>query len=185
VHQATLNERWLAWADQLQQELDARFGDPEHGGWFSAHTRDANTIMRVKEDYDGAEPSPNSMGLYNLARLAVLRENDALRARAVQLANLFHASLMQSPQSVPVMVMGYEFLQGKGSHIVLAGDAQSPAYQALRRAVADTFHPHALMLHAPEGSPMKPLNGAPAAYVCTGHTCQAPVTTPEALLALL
>ncbi|MDB6075266.1 MAG: hypothetical protein JWO89_2906, partial [Verrucomicrobiaceae bacterium] len=32
---------------------------------------------------------------------------------------------------------------------------------------------------------MKPVNGAPAAYVCTGNTCQAPVTSPEALSKIL
>ncbi len=185
LHQATLDDRWLTWALSLQGELDSQYWDQEHGGWFSTHTAQPNTIMRVKEDYDGAEPSPNSLGALNLTRLAALKQDEALKARALQVLNLFHQALTQSASSVPVMTAALQHLHSPDLHIVLAGDASTQAFKALHQVVNTRFLPHAVVLHAGPDDAMKPLDGKPAAYVCSGQTCRAPVTLPEELTKLL
>ena len=150
--------------------------------------------MRIKEDYDGAEPSPNSLAAVNLVRLAALTANESYHAQAKKLLRLFHQSLVGSASSVPVMVMGLDLEQRGKQQVVLAGDATSDGFKALLRVLHEHFLPYAVVLHA-DGSAaqayhakhneaisgMKPLNGSAAAYVCEGQTCQAPVTTAEAL----
>ncbi len=198
LHQATLDIRWLRWAEELQVEMDAGYWDKEHAGYFSVHTDMPDSIMRIKEDYDGAEPSPNSIAALNLARLASLTSNTSYQERAQALLKLFHQTLTQSASAVPMMVMALDFSERPKQQIVLAGDRQSPGFAALLRAVRDPFLPYSLVLHADGGEAqayhgrhneaipgMKPVDGAPAAYVCTGNTCQAPVTSPEALARIL
>jgi uncharacterized protein YyaL (SSP411 family) len=154
--------------------------------------------MRIKEDYDGAEPSPNSLAAVNLARLAALTANASYHVQAKKLLKLFHQSLVGSASSVPVMVMGLDLEQRGKQQIVLAGDAGSAEFKSLLRIVHETFLPYAVVLHADGAAAqsyhakhneaiagMKPLNGQPAAYVCEGQTCQAPVTTVEALKKVL
>ena len=50
---------------EKQREL---FED-EAGGFFASAHEDTSRLMRIKDDYDGAEPSGNSVALMNLLRL--------------------------------------------------------------------------------------------------------------------
>jgi uncharacterized protein YyaL (SSP411 family) len=70
LYEASLDTQWLKWANQLQEKQDALFWDAQSGGYFSVSGRDPNILLRMKEDYDGAEPSPNSVSALNLLRLA-------------------------------------------------------------------------------------------------------------------
>jgi uncharacterized protein YyaL (SSP411 family) len=76
--------------------------------------------------------------------------------------------------------------------VALVGDG--PGLAALRREVLGRLVPNSVTLSAPEGeggdrSPLLAdrvtVDGHPTAYVCERYTCQAPVTTPEALRAEL
>jgi uncharacterized protein YyaL (SSP411 family) len=54
---------------RCRTEMDSLFLDKENGGYYSVHTDMPDSVLRIKEDYDGAEPSPNSLAALNLARL--------------------------------------------------------------------------------------------------------------------
>lgn len=198
LHQATLDLKWLKWAESLQAEMDGQYGDRENGGYFSVHTDMPNSIMRIKEDYDGAEPSPNSLAAYNLVRLAGLTGNKAFAEAGKKVLNLFHNTLTQSTSSVPMMTLAFDFQERGKQQIVLAGDRGADDFKSLLQAVQGRFLPYALVLHADGGESQKhlsvhnealaamgPVNGQPAAYVCENFTCQAPVTSVEALEKLL
>lgn len=49
---------------------DELFLDREGGGYFNTPGEDPSVLLRVKEDYDGAEPSGNSVSAMNLMRLS-------------------------------------------------------------------------------------------------------------------
>ena len=63
MFQADGDAAWLTWARQLQAQQDARFWDEKDGGWFSTTGRDPSVLLRLKEDYDGAEPSASSVSV--------------------------------------------------------------------------------------------------------------------------
>lgn len=48
----------LLWAVQLQEQMDNLFWDASKGGYFGVEKDSPFLVMRMKEDYDGAEPSP-------------------------------------------------------------------------------------------------------------------------------
>ena len=66
LFQADGDPAWLEWAVTLQQQQDALFWDEPQGGWFSTTGRDPTVLLRLKEDYDGAEPAPSSVSVLNL-----------------------------------------------------------------------------------------------------------------------
>jgi uncharacterized protein len=79
---------------------------------------------------------------------------------------------------------------------VVAGDPEASDTRALLAALREGFRPHdvahlrdpsdtALPEVAPWTEAHAPREGRAAAYVCEGFACQAPVTDPEALRALL
>jgi uncharacterized protein YyaL (SSP411 family) len=69
LYEAGFEIRWLQWAVVLQTKMDALFWDPERGGYFNSRADDPTVIVRLKEDYDGAEPASNSVAAMNLIRL--------------------------------------------------------------------------------------------------------------------
>src|SRR6185437_8208425 len=95
LNEADFDPRWSDWARALQRAMDARFAAPE-GGYYST-AASSELLLRLRDDYDGAEPSPNSVALANL-----LRFGDREPARAL-LAS-FAQRLEQAPQALPAMV---------------------------------------------------------------------------------
>ena len=73
------------------------------------------------------------------------------------------------------------------------GDPADPATAALLAEVRGRYLPTTVLaLNRPDEDAMLPLlaerglvNGGPAAYVCENYACKLPVTTPQALAALL
>ena len=198
LYQAGFDVQWLRWAEQLQNEMDSLFLDKEHGGYYSVHTDMPNSVLRIKEDYDGAEPSPNSLAALNLTRLSAALGKEEWREQAAKIFRLFGSTLEKSTTSVPAMVMALEFFHRGKQQIVLAGDKSSAEFAALAKTVHGRLLPHAIILHADGAEAqqylgknnealrnMAPLNGKPAAYVCENFVCQAPVTEPAALEKLL
>jgi len=198
LYQAGFDGRWLRWAVALQEEMDGLFLDRERGGYYSVHTDMTHAVLRIKEDYDGAEPSPNSLSALNLARLAAMLDRPAWQEQAGRIIALFGTTLESSPSSVPVLVMAADFLARGKQQIVLAGDRTSAGFRELAAVVHRRLLPNAVLLHADGGeqqawlgtqnaalAEMKPVAGEAAAYVCQNYACQAPVTEAEALAKLL
>jgi uncharacterized protein YyaL (SSP411 family) len=198
LYEATFEVKWLQWAVALQSEMDTQFLDTKNGGYYSVHTDMPNSVLRIKEDYDGAEPSPNSLAALNLVRLSAMLAKDSHKAQAERIFALFGSTLEKSASAVPVMAMAFEFSHRGKQQIVLAGDQAAPEFQKLANHLRGRFLPNAVILHADNGeaqkwlaghneaiSGMKPVDGKPAAYICQNFTCQAPVTTVEELEKLL
>jgi len=198
LYQAGFDVKWLQWAAALQTEMDSLFLDKDKGGYYSVHTDMAHSVLRIKEDYDGAEPSPNSLAALNLGRLAAMLDSKAHAEQAEKIVTLFGSTLQSSPSAVPVLVQAADFLHRGKQQIVLAGDKTSPEFQALAKVVHSRLLPNAVLLHADGGAAqtwlgsqnealaaMQPISGKPAAYVCQNYTCLAPVTEAAALEKLL
>ncbi len=72
LFEATCEERWLAHARALADELIARFSDPIGGGFFSTATDGEALIARRKELEDSPIPAGGSSAAMGLLRLAQL-----------------------------------------------------------------------------------------------------------------
>jgi uncharacterized protein YyaL (SSP411 family) len=198
LYKASFEVKWLQWAESLQREMNGLFLDAEKGGYYSVHTDMEHSVLRIKEDYDGAEPSPNSLSALNLARLAAMLDDKGHAEQARKIVTLFGKTLQESPSAVPLLAMAADFLEHGKQQIVLAGDRATPEFQALLRVVQTRLLPKAVLLHADGGeaqtwlgaknealAAMQPVSGKPAAFVCQNYTCQAPVTEAAALEKLL
>ena len=69
TYEASFDVRWLAWAIRLQEKQGELFRDAKAGGYFTATGTDHSILLQIRESYDGAEPSPNSIAAMNLLRL--------------------------------------------------------------------------------------------------------------------
>jgi uncharacterized protein YyaL (SSP411 family) len=200
LYEATFDPRWLHWAEALQQVMDALFWDPENGGYFNSRADDTSIVLRLKEDYDGAEPSPSSVAAGNLLRMAALFHDDALRQRGLATIESLRAQWSQAPQALPELLCAIERALELPRQVVLAGDRRTSEFGALATVLVEKIGPRRAVLAVPGDDPagrwlagrapwltaMKPAeDGRALAYVCERFNCQAPVDSPAALRALL
>ncbi|MHB1425636.1 MAG: thioredoxin domain-containing protein [Gemmataceae bacterium] len=69
LHDATREKRWLDEATRLTDLMVQFHGDEKQGGFFYTSNDHEKLFARSKEQYDGAQPSSNSMAARNLVRL--------------------------------------------------------------------------------------------------------------------
>jgi hypothetical protein len=190
LFQADPDVHWLEWAQALQRRQDELFWDDVNGGWFSTTGRDATVLLRMKEDYDGAEPTASAVSVFNLITLSHLESESRDPARAERIEKTFRyfgSRIEQMGRAVPMMAsaLGTQ-LTGLRQVVIVSGDR---ADNRLRAVVARSYLPFTLTLNLspdqqaalapalPFVAAMRPVGGMPAAYVCHNFTCRAPVTT--------
>ena len=194
----TEKQRWLQWAVELHTKQDALFGDAGHGGYFSVQKDAPHILLRMKEDYDGAKPSPNSVAALNLLRLAQITDRKDFRERAAKTLAAFADQLTRSPTALPQMLVALDASLAEPRQFVIAGPRDDPATRALLRETRRHFLPNTLVLLADGGAGQKwlgerlefvktvgPLDGKPAAYVCRNFVCQLPTSDVVKLRELL
>jgi hypothetical protein len=195
LFQAGGDPEWLEWALQLQERQDALFWDPVDGGWFSTTGTDPSVLLRLKEDYDGAEPAASSVSVLNLETLAHLFGDDAHRydARIRQTLGAFASRAGQMGRSVPMMLAALSTYHAGMPQVVIVGDPQAEDTRQMQNVVRATYRPTAIVLTVlpqhretlarllPWIASMKGVDGRATAYVCRDFTCQAPAVSPEQL----
>ena len=191
LFEATGEPRWLVEAKALQGVLDAGFGD-EIGGYFTTGSGHESLITREKPDYDGAEPSGNSVAALNLLRLAELTGDQAYDARADKVLGAFSRSLKTRGTSVPRLVAALDFALDKPREVVVVRTAADDG-AALLAVLRGTYLPNrALFLVRPETAqalgavtPLVvgkgPIGGRATAYVCEAGRCERPTGDPKVL----
>jgi uncharacterized protein len=199
LYEATFDAGWIERAERLQQVLDALFWDSAKGGYFNSAAGAADVVVRLKEDYDGAEPAATSAAALNLFRLASLTSNDALRDQGRRAITAFRWRWEEAPQAMPQLLCAFETALEAPRHVVVTGNPASPEFAALVSAVHERLGPRRTLI-ALDGSPgsrewfsarapwlggMGGPEAAPAAYVCEEFLCRAPARTPDELRKLL
>ncbi|MGB7723636.1 MAG: thioredoxin domain-containing protein, partial [Bryobacteraceae bacterium] len=198
LYEAQFDRRDLELAIRLTEKQMELFEDPEQGAFFSSAADDTSLLMRVKEDYDGAEPSGNSVAAMNLLRLARFTNRSSFRESAERTLAAFASRLAAMPAALPQMLAACEWLLGEPREIVLVGDRDDAGTQALLRTLHSRFVPNRviMLLDSPEtrralaaGIPsiefMEKTGGRASAYVCRNYTCQLPATESEKLAELI
>ena len=198
LYEASFDIRWLQWAEQLQGKMDELFFDAERGGYFDSHADDPSLVLRLKEDYDGAEPAPSSVAASNLLRLAAMLHRDEFRGRAQRTLEAFRGQWLDLPQTLPQMLCAVELALEPPRQVVMAGDPAAADFRALTAVLHERSGARRVLLcadggegrawlaaRAPEIAAMRALDDRPTAYVCENFTCQAPVHDAAALRALL
>ena len=195
LYEADFHLPYLLSAIQLTEKQIELFEDKSGGGFFSTAVGDSSLVMRIKDDYDGAEPSGNSVVACNLLRLAQMTDRKDFREAADRLLRAFAQRLGDHPVTAPQMLAAYEFSLAKPKQVVLVGNAGLPELLSELNA---RFLPHKIVLlvdgepsrkalsaYLPVIQTMSEKDGKATAYVCENYTCQLPTADPKKFAELL
>ncbi|KAI9144077.1 Six-hairpin glycosidase-like protein [Paraphysoderma sedebokerense] len=151
LYEVEFDEEWLEWAIKLQQKQDELFWDNENGGYF-ATTNDKKLVVRLKDDYDGAEPSGNSIAVSNLFRLSRIFDDESLKERAIETIKFFSERMYSYPEALICMVGAMmSFLFEPEKKLVIHA-AEQKSYDELLQAIRSQFLPNlSTILAKPDG----------------------------------
>jgi len=189
LYEATLDPRHLDFALALAEAMLARFYDADNGGFWQSPPGAKDLILRVKEDYDGAEPSGNSVATMTLLKLGKITGRKEFTQAAEKTLRLFANRLQQAPQAVPFMLQALDFSLEEPRRAVVAGNPGSPETMALLRTIHSVYQPNKVVLgNTGAVEPFAqtlPAKGGAVVYFCTGNACQAPTNDPARIKELL
>ena len=197
LYEASFRFSDLEWAVRLQETQDRLFLDGKSGGYFHTTADDPSVLIRMRDAYDGAEPSPNSIAAMNLLRLAEMANRPAWREQAHKLFLAFSRQFESSPETIPQMLAAVDFALSKPRQIVIAGDRGAPDTRALLDVVNQRYIPNRVLLLVdavnaeklaewlPFVKGMQRIGGKATAYVCENYSCKFPTTDPEQVVRLL
>ena len=182
LYEATLDPKHLELAMALTETMIVKFHDPAEGGFFQSPAGSADLIIRVKEDYDGAEPSGNSIAILALLKLSAITDRKDLRDIADRSLQHFAVRMMQAPQAVPQMLLALDFAMDEPKRAVIVGNPADAKTRELLRTVHSIYQPNKVVLgqDGPVESFAKemPREKAPMLYLCTGKACLPPTNDP-------
>ena len=199
LYEADFDPGWLKWARQLQDTLDLHFWDAARGGYYSTTDKDPAILLRMKEDYDGAEPTPTSVAALNLWRMGQLFHNDVLLDHARHAVRAFSSRLEAQPFAMPLLLSVAALLEKPPIHLILhSPHPEHPGLAALLAEVRRRYLPQLVVIviadeaarasFAPRHVVIENLPATvaePTAYLCENHACQLPVTDPGQLRKML
>lgn len=198
LYEASFEVKCLQQAVALTETQLRLFRDEHGGGFFDSAGDDATILLRLKEEYDGAEPSGNSIAAWNLLRLAQMLNRQEWWDLAESTMRAFASRAERMPHAMPQMLAAMDFGFDKPKQIIIAGKPGAADTQDLLAAIHSRFIPNKVLLLAdgeegqaylrtnlPMLASMTLLENKATAYVCENYTCQLPTNDVAALSQLL
>ena len=184
LYEVSLDPGHLEFATKLAARMIEAFYDKKGG--FHQSTGTADLIMRVKDYYDGAEPSGNSVAAHSLLRLAKITDDKKFSEPAEQTLKHFAGKIKETSRAVPYMLSAVDLTVNEPKRIVLVGEVNHAATQKMLQTVHGEFQPAKVVLGV-EGpveafalEKLKPTAevGKVKVYVCQGKFCDLATSDP-------
>ena len=189
LYEATLQPGHLDFAVELADAMLATFYDAANGGFWQSGGETKDLILRVKDDYDGAEPSGNSVATLSLLKLGAITGRKEFTGAAEKTLRLFTDRLQNFSQAMPFMLQALDFSLQEPKRVVIAGKNDSPEFRNLLRAVHSVYQPNKVVLGnvgaVEEFARTLPAKTEAVAYLCAGNSCRPPTSDAEQLKELL
>jgi len=194
VYQTTFDERWFVQARALTDHVLVHFRAAD-GGFFDTSDEATGLIVRPRNVQDNAVPSGSGIMTKNLVRLAAYTGDARYDEAARTALALLTEAQRQYPQAFAESLNAADMLVQGVAEVAVVGDPDDAATRALLDVVQKPFRPNVITALARENvddEHVIPLlsyrvqrGGAPTVYVCRNFACQMPVTSAEAVAALL
>lgn len=187
LYQVVHLPKYLQWAVALTEKQIVLFGDEDQSGFYDS-VADPSVVVRMKGDYDGAEPAANSVLVSNLLILADVVNRPEWRELASLTIEAFSSRINSYPPALPQMLIGYERAAAKPRQVVIAGEPDFKGTREMLKITNLHYDPDRVILLADNGTNQKYLGeklsfianidvdpGKAVAFICENFTCRLPV----------
>jgi uncharacterized protein YyaL (SSP411 family) len=180
LYEAALEPKHLDFAMELAGAMLLKFFDSENGGFWQSANEGRDLIVRAKDDYDGAEPSGNSVATLALLKLGAITGRKDFTEAAGKTLRLFAHRLQHFPQAMPFMLHALDFSLQEPKRVVIAGNPDSEECHTLLNAAHSVYQPDKIILGntgaVEEFARSLPMKNEALVYLCAGDSCQPPTS---------
>jgi hypothetical protein len=184
LYEASAEAQYLQIAIDLAERGLSRFENSE-GGFYSTEENAGDILLRLQDDYDGAEPSGNSVATDVLIRLAHITGNDSFRERASRALRAFAPKLKAQAAIAPQMLVAVGRWLTEPEQIVIRSADGNVQAQDLLRQRAGSFAPYRLLLEISDSAALDLASLSPflaglerkgriTVYECRNFACELP-----------
>ncbi len=190
VYEACFEEKYLQKSLDLTKALIERFWDKKGGGFYFSPETSKETIPRMKQIYDSAIPSGNSVAVLNLLRLARISNESSLEVYANKIIKVFSRDIKSQPTGFTFFLCGVDFAVGPALNVVLVGEVNELDTQEMLKVLRKSFMPNLVASIVHENMQAKGLgytkiDGKATAFVCRDKTCMPPTNSTNRVEFLL
>jgi uncharacterized protein len=193
LYEAGFEEKYLQASVELTKVMILDFWDEANGGFYFTSKIGEADIPRIKQNYDGAIPSGNSVALHDLLRLSRLANEVSFEQYASKMLGAFADDIKGYPMGHTFMLAGLDFLLFTSFNVVVAGNPADNDTKNMLTTLRKQYMPNlTLTLWTPERAKMasigvsyEKIDGKATAYVCKNQTCMPPTNEIEKMLEYL
>ena len=183
LYEATFEDKYLQAAASLTKTMVAKFWDDKNGGFYQTH--EALAMPKIKQLYDGAVPSGNSVALHVLLWLSRLTNEPTYEAMAEKMTKTFAQEIEAAPEAYTFFLSAIYFQTGPSYSVVLVGDQKEKDTVEMLNALRKQYLPTTVIqLKHPskDGLGYQQIEGKTTAYVCRDQMCLPPTSSIELML---
>jgi uncharacterized protein YyaL (SSP411 family) len=183
LYEACFDSKYLKLSIELNKIAVDKFYDITSGGFFENSPETKDVILNIKEIYDGAEPSANSIQLINMLRIAVITQNDNYLEKVKNSLELFYNDISKLPFSSPLLLSAYDYYIYSIKEIIISGDGKNLLTQEFIKEIGKYYIPGKVVIRADDE--IKGISSfidsliideqKPAVFVCENFKCNLPI----------
>ena len=183
IYRACYEKKYLDRAVELTETVLRHFSDVK-GGFFQTDDSSEDMIVRLKEVYDGAIPSGNSVMAMNLVTLGVLTGERRYSKFAEMTFEAFAIDLAKNPAAYAYLLSAYAKARGHGSLLTIIGK-DNDAFSELSAIAERRYDPDLEIIRQDDFQKMpenlrsdilsRKVELEPIAYLCSNFNCIAPI----------
>lgn len=189
LYENSFEWKYFKQAVGLNAQMMDLFWDQDKGGFFLTAKDAESLILRLKQSYDGAVPSGNSLGAHNLLRFYHFTGERKYLEKSEAVLNLFFHDVSLTPSAYAQMMMSLQFYFGPVREIVVCSRAMDAnahnmvdevfkTWIAQKVVIVKTGEEKDLIEEFLPLSRHKDAAGENAlVYVCENQTCRKPSDT--------
>ena len=181
LYAATGEQRYFSAALAICERIVEQYRDAD-GNYFDTAADSEPLIVRPRTIDDNPVSAGQSVAATLFCRMHALTGEDRWREHATEIVAPLASVVGRAPLAVAGLAAAMELVVGPMREIAIAGDPADPRTRSLLAVAQRHFDPRTVLAYGDPGAvPLLEgrtlVNGAPAAYVCHGFVCKAPVTS--------
>ena len=184
LYEATFEDKYLQAASALTKTMVTKFWDDKNGGFYQTKNSEA-AMPKIKQLYDGATPSGNSVALQDLLWLSRVADEPTYNTMAVQMTRTFAQEVEGAPEAYTFFLSAADFLIGSSYNVTLVGDLKEKSTQEMLNALRKHYLPTTVIdfkYPSRAGLSYQQIEGKATAYVCQNQTCLPPTNSLMVML---